>query len=124
MTSISPSLTGVPPRVVQKTRWASGSCTFRCRCPMETPAALGAGNWPHAVETRQRRKIAEVRVRISIESLVCHLFGAGGAGGLARPRVLYNLWELFLKKFPSRLVRQKFLNTLLLTAWQRLYQPR
>jgi len=41
---------------------------------METPAALGAGNWLNVVETRQRRKIAEVRIRISIESSVCHLF--------------------------------------------------
>jgi hypothetical protein len=35
---------------------------------MPTPAALGAGNWAHALETRQRRKIAEVRVRGSMES--------------------------------------------------------
>lgn len=42
---------------------------------METPAALGAGNWPNVVETRQRRKIAEVRIRISMESLVWHLLG-------------------------------------------------
>jgi antitoxin ParD1/3/4 len=42
---------------------------------METPAALGAGNWAHAPEARQRRKIAEVGIRISIESSVCHLLG-------------------------------------------------
>src|SRR5450755_1868113 len=73
MTSMSPSLTGAPPRAVQKTQWAWRSRTFMCRCPMETPAALGAGSWDQAAEVMERRKIAEVRVRIYIEPLVCHL---------------------------------------------------
>src|SRR6266545_2232098 len=43
-TSSDPSFTGVPPSVsTQNLRCASGSRPVRCRCPIETPAWLGAG---------------------------------------------------------------------------------
>src|ERR1700730_57807 len=95
--SPGPSLTGVPPMVIQNFLFASTSFTSRCNWPMATPASFGAGSCAHAVlsgstATRLRMKISFfIRILSSQKKQVITLHPACDPHNLAKQ--IYTLLE-------------------------------